>query len=158
EARLAAGALRSPRPRPLGVGGGRAVHAGSARGRRRGRAQALGLGRVLVLGISWGGFLGPMYAARHPASVRALAVVGAAASRDFMRRAEDNAKSVRHDPAALLLRRAPGDGRPDAALRDPLSARRPRAQRSLAARGGAGDVRPRARGYFPVQRTALSDW
>ena len=33
-----------------------------------------------------------MYAARHPASVRTLAVVGAAASRDFMRRADDNAR------------------------------------------------------------------
>jgi proline iminopeptidase len=54
--------------------------------------QALGLGRVHVLGISWGGFLALMYAARHPASLRSLAVVGAAASGDFMRRAEDNAR------------------------------------------------------------------
>jgi proline iminopeptidase len=54
---------------------------------------ALGLGRVFVLGISWGGFLALMYAARHPASLRALAVVGASASRDFMPRAEANARS-----------------------------------------------------------------
>jgi proline iminopeptidase len=54
--------------------------------------QALGLERVHVLGISWGGFLALMYAARHPASLRSLAVVGASASRDFMRRAEDNAR------------------------------------------------------------------
>jgi proline iminopeptidase len=54
--------------------------------------EALGLGPVHVLGISWGGFLGLMYAARHQASVRALAVVGAAASRDFMPRAEENAR------------------------------------------------------------------
>jgi len=54
--------------------------------------QALGLGPVHVLGISWGGFLGLMYAARYPASVRTLAVVGASASRDFMGRAEDNAR------------------------------------------------------------------
>jgi proline iminopeptidase len=54
--------------------------------------QALGLGPVHVLGISWGGFLGLMYAARYRASVRALAVVGASASRDFMSRAEDNAR------------------------------------------------------------------
>jgi proline iminopeptidase len=54
--------------------------------------QALGLERVHVLGISWGGFLGLMYAARHPASLRSLTVVGASASRDFMRRAEDNAR------------------------------------------------------------------
>ena len=54
--------------------------------------QALGLGPALVLGISWGGFLGLMYAARYPRSVRALAVVGAAASRDFMARAEENAR------------------------------------------------------------------
>ena len=53
---------------------------------------ALGLGPVHVLGISWGGFLGLMYAARYPASIRKLAVVGAAASRDFMARAEDNAR------------------------------------------------------------------
>ena len=54
--------------------------------------QALGLGPVDVFGISWGGFLGLMYAARYRASVHALAVVGASASRDFMRRAEDNAR------------------------------------------------------------------
>jgi proline iminopeptidase len=54
--------------------------------------EALGLGPVHVLGISWGGFLGLMYAARHQGSVRALAVVGAAASRDFMPRAEENAR------------------------------------------------------------------
>jgi len=45
-----------------------------------------------VLGISWGGFLGLMYAARYPGSVEKLAVVGASASRDFMGRAEDNAR------------------------------------------------------------------
>ena len=54
--------------------------------------RALGLGPVHVLGISWGGFLGLMYAARHPSSIRTLAVVGASASRDFMRRAEENAR------------------------------------------------------------------
>jgi len=54
--------------------------------------QALGLGPVDVLGISWGGFLGLMYAARYPSAIRSLAVVGAAASRDFMARAEDNAR------------------------------------------------------------------
>src|SRR6267142_5540062 len=54
--------------------------------------RALGLGPVHVLGISWGGFLGLMYAARHQASVRALAVVGAAASRDSMPRAEGDAR------------------------------------------------------------------
>ena len=54
--------------------------------------QALGLGAVHVLGISWGGFIGLMYAARYQASVHTLAVVGASASRDFMRRADDNAR------------------------------------------------------------------
>jgi len=49
---------------------------------------------VRVLGISWGGFLGLMYAARYPASLSALAVVGASASRDFMPRADDNAKAL----------------------------------------------------------------
>ena len=54
--------------------------------------QALGLGPVYVLGISWGGFLGLMYAARHPAAIRMLAVVGASASHEFMPRAEANAR------------------------------------------------------------------
>jgi proline iminopeptidase len=54
--------------------------------------QALGLGRVHVLGISWGGFLGLMYAARYPESMQTLAVVGASASRAFMPRAEENAR------------------------------------------------------------------
>jgi proline iminopeptidase len=53
---------------------------------------ALGLGPVDVLGISWGGYLGLMYAARHPGSMRRLAVVGAAASHEFMPRAEANAR------------------------------------------------------------------
>ncbi len=53
---------------------------------------ALGLGPVDVLGISWGGYLGLMYAARHPGSIRRLAVVGAAASHEFMPRAEANAR------------------------------------------------------------------
>src|SRR5689334_24116768 len=67
--------------------------------------QALGLGPVNVLGISWGGFLALMYAARYPGSVRALGVVGAAASRDFMRRAEENART-RATPAQWAAYRA----------------------------------------------------
>ena len=55
--------------------------------------QALGLARVHVLGISWGGFLGLMYAARYPQAVTTLAVVGAAASGGFMPRAEANARA-----------------------------------------------------------------
>jgi len=55
--------------------------------------RALGLGRVHVLGISWGGFLALMYAARHPESLETLAVVGASASRAFMPRAEANARA-----------------------------------------------------------------
>jgi proline iminopeptidase len=54
--------------------------------------QALGLGPVHVLGISWGGFLGLMYAARYPRALRTLTVVGSSASRDFMKRAEENAR------------------------------------------------------------------
>jgi proline iminopeptidase len=54
--------------------------------------RALGFGPVDVLGISWGGYLGLMYAARHPGSIRRLAVVGAAASHEFMPRAEANAR------------------------------------------------------------------
>jgi proline iminopeptidase len=71
--------------------------------------QALGLGPVNVLGISWGGFLALMYAARYPGSVRALGVVGAAASRDFMRRAEENART-RATPAQWAAYRALWDG------------------------------------------------
>jgi proline iminopeptidase len=71
--------------------------------------QALGLGPVLVLGISWGGFLGLMYAARYPHAVRALAVVGASASRDFMKRAEDNARA-RATPGQWAAYRALWDG------------------------------------------------
>jgi proline iminopeptidase len=54
--------------------------------------RALGLGPVHVLGISWGGFLGLMYAARYPGSIRTLTVVGASASSAFMRRADENAR------------------------------------------------------------------
>ena len=71
--------------------------------------QALGLGPVLVLGISWGGFLALMYAARYPGAVRALAVVGAAASRAFMARAEANARE-RATPAQWTAYRALWDG------------------------------------------------
>jgi len=52
----------------------------------------LGLGPVHVLGVSWGGFLALLYAARYPASLRRLVVVGAAASHEFMPLAEANAR------------------------------------------------------------------
>ena len=71
--------------------------------------QALGLGPVRVLGISWGGFLALMYAARYPASVRALAVVGASASREFMPRAEENARK-RATPEQWAAYRSLWDG------------------------------------------------
>jgi proline iminopeptidase len=70
---------------------------------------ALGLGPVALLGISWGGFLGLMYAARYPASVRTLAVVGAAASHEFMPRAEANARR-QATPAQWAAYRALWDG------------------------------------------------
>jgi proline iminopeptidase len=57
-----------------------------------GLRQTLGLGAVDVLGISWGGYIALMYAARHSGSIRRLAVVGAAASHEFMPRAEANAR------------------------------------------------------------------
>lgn len=70
---------------------------------------ALGLGPAHVLGISWGGFLGLMYAARYPRSIRTLAVVGASASCAFMARAEDNAR--RHGtPEQWAAYRALWDG------------------------------------------------
>jgi proline iminopeptidase len=71
--------------------------------------QGLGLGRVHVLGISWGGFLGLMYAARHPGSVVTLAVVGAAASSEFMPRAEANARA-QSTPEQWTAYRALWDG------------------------------------------------
>lgn len=54
--------------------------------------QALDLGPVHLLGISWGGYLGLMYASRYPEQVTKLVVVGASASHEFMRRAEANAR------------------------------------------------------------------
>jgi proline iminopeptidase len=74
-----------------------------------GMRQALGLGRVHVLGISWGGFLGLMYAARHPHALATLAVVGAAASGEFMPRAEANARA-QATPAQWVAYRALWDG------------------------------------------------
>jgi proline iminopeptidase len=71
--------------------------------------RALGLGAVHVLGVSWGGFLALMYAARHPASVRRLAVIGAAASHEFMARAEANARA-RATPGEWQAYRALWDG------------------------------------------------
>ena len=53
---------------------------------------ALGFVKVLVLGISWGGFLSLMYSARYPERVMKLVTVGAAASHEFMARAEENAR------------------------------------------------------------------
>ena len=53
---------------------------------------ALGLGPVHVLGVSWGGFLALLYAARYPTSLRRLVVVGGAASHEFMPLAEANAR------------------------------------------------------------------
>src|SRR5262249_47876268 len=71
--------------------------------------RALGLGPVHVLGISWGGFLGLMYAARYPASLRTLTVVGTSASPDFMRRADENARR-RATPEQWTAYRAPWGG------------------------------------------------
>ena len=71
--------------------------------------QALDLGSVHVLGISWGGFLALMYAARHPGTVRRLAVVGASASHEFMPRAEANARR-QATPAQWAAYRSLWDG------------------------------------------------
>lgn len=81
--------------------------------------RALDLGPVDVLGISWGGYLGLMYAARHPGSIRRLAVVGAAASHEFMARAEANARR-RATPEQWAAYRSLWDG----SLRDDASFRR----------------------------------
>lgn len=71
--------------------------------------RALDWRQVHVLGVSWGGFLGLMYAARYPDSVRTLAVVGAAASQAFMPRAEANAR-LQATPEQWAAYRALWDG------------------------------------------------
>jgi proline iminopeptidase len=87
---------------------------------------ALGLGVVHVLGISWGGFLGLMYAARHPRSLRALAVVGAAASHEFMPRAEANAQAQStHDQWSAYRSLWDGSLRTDDAFRRAFEIIRP---------------------------------
>jgi proline iminopeptidase len=70
---------------------------------------ALGLGPVHVLGVSWGGFIALPYAARYPASLRRLVVVGAAASHEFMAQAEANARRD-GTPAQWTAYRALWDG------------------------------------------------
>jgi proline iminopeptidase len=88
--------------------------------------QALDLGRVHVLGISWGGFLGLMYAARYPHALATLAVVGAAASGEFMTRAEANARA-QSTPAQWAAYRALWDGSlaDDAAFAEAFATIRP---------------------------------
>jgi proline iminopeptidase len=73
--------------------------------------RALGLGPIRVLGISWGGVLGLMYAARHSAGVRTLSVVGASASRGFLpsqRSTPGHARAV-DDPSRSLEGSLPDD-------------------------------------------------
>jgi len=88
--------------------------------------QALDLGRVHALGISWGGFLGLMYAARYPHALATLAVVGAAASGEFMTRAEANARA-QSTPAQWAAYRALWDGSlaDDAAFAEAFATIRP---------------------------------
>jgi proline iminopeptidase len=88
--------------------------------------EALGLGPVHVLGISWGGFLALMYAARYPAALRRLVVVGAASSHEFMARAEANARA-RATPEQWAAYRALWDGSlpDDAAFRHAFETIRP---------------------------------
>jgi proline iminopeptidase len=81
--------------------------------------RALGLERPHVLGISWGGYLGLMYAARHPDALDRLVVVGAAASWDFKPRADANARRLA-TPEQWAAYQALWDG----SLRDDESFRR----------------------------------
>jgi proline iminopeptidase len=111
-----------------------------------------------VLGISWGGFLALMVAARHPRSLRALAVVGAAASHEFMARAEANARA-RATPEQWAAYRSLWDGslRSDEAFRRAFETIRPLYfhDQSLAAAANAarGDTRYRlAVRDFVIQR------
>ncbi len=71
--------------------------------------QALDLGPIHLLGVSWGGFLALLYAARYPAALRRLIVVGAAASHAFMSEAEANARRDA-TPAQWAAYRALWDG------------------------------------------------
>ncbi len=88
--------------------------------------RALGLGRCLLLGLSWGGFLALLYAARHPGTLERLVVVGAAASHEFRRQAEANARR-RATPAQWAAYRALWDGTltDDAAFRRAFDTIRP---------------------------------
>jgi len=81
--------------------------------------QALGLGQILLLGISWGGYLGLMYAARYPEGVKKLVVVGASPSHEFMGQAEANARRAA-TPEQWAAYRSLWDG----SLRDNESFRR----------------------------------
>ena len=119
---------------------------------------ALGLGPAHLLGISWGGLLALMYAARHPRSLRTLAVVGAAASHEFMARAEANARA-QATPEQWAAYRSLWDGslRGDDAFRRAFETIRPLYfhDRSLAAAANAarGDTRYRlAVRDFVIQR------
>ena len=151
-ARPAADLLRPPRSRAIGVGAGRAMHAGSARVRRRGRATGAAarpgprardqLGRVSRSHVRRAPPDVDPHSGRRrrrrqsrlhgtrrrqrapPRDRRAVGGVSRALGRLVVGRHELQAR-LRHDPAALLLRRAAGDRQPAAARRDPLSARGP---------------------------------
>jgi proline iminopeptidase len=71
--------------------------------------EALGLGPAVVIGVSWGGYLALMHAARHPGAVRKLVVVGASPSHEFMAEAEANARRAA-TPAQWAAYRALWDG------------------------------------------------
>ena len=117
---------------------------------------ARGLGPVHVLGISWGGFLGLMYAARHPASVQRLAVVGAAASHEFMTRAEANARR-QATPEQWTAYRSLWDGslRDDASFRRAFETIRPLYFHDTALAEGTNAARADTRYRLAVRRFVI---
>jgi proline iminopeptidase len=118
---------------------------------------ALGLGPVHVLGISWGGFLGLMYAARHPGPIRRLAVVGASASHEFMPRAETNARR-QATPEQWAAYRALWDGSlpDDAAFRRAFETIRPLYFHDKALAAAANAVRADTRYRLAVRQFIIA--
>jgi proline iminopeptidase len=117
---------------------------------------ALGLGSVHVLGISWGGFLALMYAARHPAAMRTLAVVGASASHAFMARAEANARR-QATPAQWAAYRSLWDGSlpDDASFRGAFETIRPLYFHDKALAAAANQARADTRYRIAVRKFVI---
>ncbi len=69
-----------------------------------GLCRALGLDRPILCGTSAGGFVSLLYAGRYPDAVRALILVGTAASNSFMARASANMERLGTPPMRAAYR------------------------------------------------------